>query len=155
MSASQLLLLPLELRTQILSYLMTEDLFSPRTTTTATSLFYKRNPPPLLHVNRQIRAEYLDILSHDKTLTFYTFYPETAMWDVTHDMREKMGIFLGSGFRDLFHLNSLASAQRFVEHERSGSCLMSSKGRKCGILALGGEGGSQVQRFWMWDGRRE
>lgn len=157
MSASQFLLLPPELRRQIISYLIIEDLFS---LIGSASLFSSpttcrsRSSPSLLRVNQQLREEYLDVLSKDQSITLYIFYPETAMWDIIRSKAEKVETLLGSQFTDLFHLNSLASAERLVEHgnDRAFGCTTGGRGM-CGILALAEEGGgSQAQRFWRWEG---
>lgn len=138
MSTSLFLDIPIELRSQITAYVVFDDL---------TSLT-QRAAAALLHVNRKLRHEYMDTLANDKNITFYVLYHDTAIWDVVGNGTKKLQILMRSAFTDLFHLNSLASAQRFCQ---SGvGTTGHHKDRERGILAVA-EGGVMSQRYWMWE----
>lgn len=103
-------------------------------------------PAALLHVNPQLRYEYLDVLASDPNITFYRFYPETAEWEIVTDKKVKVRIFVGSCFVNLFQANGLAAAQRICEKLHNSSRPNESAR---GIMAVR-DGESKVQMFWSW-----
>lgn len=151
MSTSPFLLLPRELRDQIIAYIVPEDLIhlSARKLYSFSDTHYRN--APLLSVNRQTRIEYLDALTSDPSIVFYAYYRDTAMWEIVHDKSSKVQTYLGSSFKDFSHISTLASAQRDCEH-----CEVvfgrPTRGRMCGVLSVTDIRGSVVQRFWRWDG---